>query len=280
MLAPLTRPVRFLPRGLLDVLLQVAIVYAAYTAYRLSRGAIDDPLTTSAAFANADWIIRAERAVHLDVERVTQSLTSRVPGLHEISAFLYINVQTTVTFTALAYVYGRHGSAFGFVRNTFVLTWGLAVVIFLLVPTAPPRLVPGLGITDEVAAFTGVDPTAPRISKYYNPYAAVPSLHVGVATIVGLSLSRLVRPRALRIGWALYPLLVTFLVLATGNHYLLDAVAGALTVGVAALGALALAMLRPGWRFVALPRERVPRSPGRLRRAPDPEAHARAAAGD
>lgn len=250
MFALLTRPTRFLPHGLLHALLQIAIVFGAYWSYRISRGAIDDPLSTNVAFTNAEWIIHLERTLHLDIEGSVQRFSESVWGLNEVSSFLYINVQTTVTFTALAYVYGRHPQAFAFVRNVFVLTWGLAIVGFLLMPTAPPRLIAGLGLHDSVATFTGVDPTAPRVSKFYNPYAAVPSLHVGVAVIVGTSLALLCKHRAVRAFWALYPPMVTFLVMATGNHYLFDAAAGAATVGVAALGARQLARLRPhAWRF-------------------------------
>lgn len=251
MFALVTRPTRLLPRGALDAVLQVGIFLLAYESYRLTRGAIDGPHTTSVALANAHRIIHVERSLHLGIEHSVQSFSERVWGLRDVSAFLYINVQTTVTFTAMAYVYVRHTPAFDFVRDVFIGTWALAIVGFLLVPTAPPRLVAGSGLHDTVAIFTGIDPTTPRVSKFFNPYAALPSLHVGVATIVGVSLALLSRRRAVRIAWGLYPLLVTFIVVATGNHYLVDAGAGALAVGIAAAGAWQLGRLRPdAWSFV------------------------------
>ncbi|MCW3012288.1 MAG: phosphatase family protein [Solirubrobacterales bacterium] len=231
----LFQPRPLLPRGPLDLLLQVVIVLVAYESYRLSRGAIDDPLTAVDALANATWIIELEQALRLDVERAVQRFSESVWGLPEVSSFLYINVQTTVSFTAMAFVYVRHQHAFRFVRNWFILTWGISVVCFVLLPTMPPRLVPGLGLTDSVAVFTGIDPSSRGVSQFYNPYAAVPSLHVGIALIVGLSLARLCRRRPFRVFWGCYPLLVTFLVMATGNHYLFDAVAGAAVVAVAGL---------------------------------------------
>jgi hypothetical protein len=246
----LTTPRRLLPRGVLDLVVQFAIVFTAYEVYRLTRGAIDNPHVAKVAFGNADWIVRLERALHLDVEHGVQRLTERVWGLSDVASFLYINVQTTVTFSVMAFIYLRHTHAFGFVRNAFVVTWAVALVGFVLVPTAPPRLLPGLGLHDSVAAFTGVNPNARHITKFYNPYAAVPSLHVGIATLVGLSMSRLSVHRPVRIAWACYPLLVTFVVLATGNHYLFDAVAGMLTAGVGTLAAFGLGRLRPrAWRF-------------------------------
>lgn len=246
----LTRPVRFLPRGPLDALLQIGIVLAAYYAYRFSRGAIDDPLSASVAFSNADWIYRVEKALHLNFEHGAQTLAGNVWGLQDLTSFMYINAQTTVTFGAMAYIYARHNQAFGFVRNMFVVAWGLAILGYILMPTAPPRLVSGLGIHDNVAAFTGVDPSAPNVSKLYNPYAAVPSMHVGFALMVGVPLARLSKHKPVRIVWAIYPIFVTFVVLATGNHFFLDAVFGALAIGIAALVARRLGMIRPeAWRF-------------------------------
>ncbi len=241
----LTKPYRFLPRGVLDLVRQFLIVLAVYEGYRLTRGSIDDPLAASAAFANADWIIDLERALHIDVEGGVQRFSEAVWGLPEISSFLYINVQTTVTFTVMAYLYVRHTASFGFVRNVFLLTWAIALVGFVLLPTAPPRLIPSLGLTDSVAVFTGLDPSAVAARRFYNPYAAMPSLHVGIATVVGLSLAHLSSRPATRIAWSLYPVMVGFVVMATGNHYLLDAVAGVLVAALAAVGATWLGRLRP-----------------------------------
>lgn len=261
---PLTRPSRLLPRGALDALLQVVVVLAAYEAYRLSRGAADGPGAAATALSHARWIIDLERTLHLDPERGLQAFAEWVPGLADVSSFLYINVQTTVTFSALAYIYARHTDAFNFVRNMFLMTWGLSILGFVLLPVMPPRLVPDFGLHDSVAAFTGIDPSERKVTRFYNPYAAMPSLHVGVAVMVGLSLSRLARHGPVRVFWAGYPLLVCFLVMATGNHYLLDAVAGAAVVSVAALAARQLGRLRPeAWAF----------SPGTAA-APEPPATA------
>jgi len=246
----LTRPVRFLPNGIADAVANLAIVMAAYWIYRYSRGMVDYEMAASTAFANADWIISVERALHLDMEHAMQSIAHGVPGLSDASSFMYINFQSTVTFGAMAYIYAAHNRAFGFVRNMFIVAWFLALVCYVVVPTAPPRLVPGLGIEDSVAAFTGIDPESHSVSKLFNPYAAVPSMHVGFAMMIGIPLARLSKHRPVRIFWALYPLAVTYVVMATGNHFFLDAVFGAMAVGVAALTARKLGQLRPhAWQF-------------------------------
>jgi hypothetical protein len=86
----------------------------------------------------------------------------------------------------------------------------------------------------------------------FNPYAAVPSMHVCFALLIGVTLARLSKHRVTRIAWALYPLLVTFVIVATGNHFLADAMLGAVTAGLSAWAASWLARARPtAWAFSA-----------------------------
>lgn len=248
----LTRPRRFLPNGIVDALLQLLVVVFAYKLYQSTRGAINDQLGASQAFANADWIVSTERALHLNMEHGVQSFAMGVPGLMDAASLMYVNAQFSVTFGAMIYIYIRHNHAFGFVRNMFIGAWVLALVGYVAMPTAPPRLVPGLDIHDAVAALTNVDPSdqTSNVSKLYNPYAAVPSMHVGFALMIGVPLARLSKHRASRLLWAVYPLLVLFVVMATGNHFFLDGVFGALAVGISALLARRLGMLRPhAWQF-------------------------------
>jgi membrane-associated phospholipid phosphatase len=86
----------------------------------------------------------------------------------------------------------------------------------------------------------------------YNPFAAVPSMHVAFALMIAIPAIKLVRWRALKVLWALYPALVTFVVVATANHFWLDAAFGAMVAAASAWAAtFAFARLRPeawGWR--------------------------------
>jgi hypothetical protein len=248
----LTRPRRFLPNGAIDALLQLVVVVIAYKLYQNTRGLINDQLGASQAFTNADWIVSTERLLHIDIERSVQGFARSVPGLSDASALMYMNAQFSVTFGAMIYIYLRHNQAFGFVRNMFIGAWALALVGYVLLPTAPPRLVPGLGIHDAVSEMTGVDPADQNsgVSKLFNPYAAVPSMHVGFSLMIGIPLARLSKHRITRVFWGIYPVVVLFVVMATGNHFLLDGVFGALAVGISALVARRLGQLRPhAWQF-------------------------------
>jgi hypothetical protein len=119
-----------------------------------------------------------------------------------------------------------------------VLASGLALVGYLAYPTAPPRL-SGIGITDTVSGGH-IDLNSGLVSSLYNPYAAVPSMHIGYALIVAASLLRHARHPLVRTLGALYPLFVLLVVVATGNHFFFDAAAGALVAGLAAMGAALL----------------------------------------
>ncbi len=246
----LTRPRRFLPNGIIDALVQLLVVVIAYKLYQNTRGMVDHQIGASVAFANADWIVSVERALHLDMEHAVQRFADSVPGLLDASSLLYLNAQFSVTFGAMIYIYIVHNEAFGFVRNMFIIAWSLALVGYIALPTAPPRLVPGLDIFDAIARMTNVDPTNHSTSNLYNPYAAVPSMHIGFSLMVGIPLARLCKRRPAKVFWAVYPLVVLFVVMATGNHFFLDAVFGALVVAIAAAGAYQLGRLRPdAWTF-------------------------------
>jgi hypothetical protein len=83
-----------------------------------------------------------------------------------------------------------------------------------------------------------------------NPYAAVPSMHVAFALMIGWPLAQLARWRVVRVLWSGYPFLITFVIVITANHFLADALLGALTAGISAYAAVRLARLRPqAWAF-------------------------------
>ncbi|HUN77766.1 MAG TPA: phosphatase PAP2 family protein [Solirubrobacteraceae bacterium] len=244
---------RLLPRGWRDVARQVSLFALAYAAYGLVRGLAAG--SASSAFAHARDVIGIERTLHIFVEPSIQSWASGSHVLMDASSWLYLNAQTTVTVGALAYLYLCHNRSFYFVRNMLMIAMAIALVGYAVFPTAPPRFMPEWGFTDSVADYTGMHLESVHgggglTTALTNLYAAVPSMHVAFAVIMGWPLARLVRPRPLRVLWALYPLMVTFVIVATANHFLLDSILGALTAGLSAYGARWLARARPAvWRF-------------------------------
>jgi membrane-associated phospholipid phosphatase len=241
---------RILPKGWLDVLCQVTLFGTAYLGYRLVRGLVAGSAT--AAFQHARELIGIERTLHLFVEPSIQAWASGSTLLMDVSSWLYVNAQTTVTVGALVYLYLCHNRSFYFVRNMLLISMAIALIGYAVFPTAPPRFMPEWGFVDSVSDFTGVHVShaSATMSALLNPYAAVPSMHVAFALSIGWPLARLVRWRPGRALWLLYPFLVAFVIVATANHFILDAVLGALTAAVSAYGAGRLARVRPAaWRF-------------------------------
>jgi membrane-associated phospholipid phosphatase len=180
----------------------------------------------------------------------------------------YANLHFKGSCLMLAILYFRFRPSYGFVRNAVFAAMAISVLGYALFPTAPPRFLPELGL-DPSAAVTGNDPQISNSGDpLFNPFAAVPSMHVGLSVILAGSLGMLVRPLILRSLFFAYPLLMTYVVLASGNHFWLDAVFGLLTAALAVGVAVVLARLNPDWSFRREPRQRT----GELEPRPEPEA--------
>jgi hypothetical protein len=241
---------RVLPHGWPDALRQVSLFMAAYVAYRLARGLVEGRAT--AAFQHARELISFERTLHVFVEPSVQAWASGSHFLMVSASWLYVNAQTSITITALAYLYMRHNRSFYFVRNMFMIAMAIALVGYVVFPTAPPRFFPEWGFIDSVSTFTGVHVShaSGSMTALFNPYAAVPSMHVAFALMIGWPLARLTRPLPVRIAWFLYPFLMAFVIVVTGNHFITDAMLGAATAGISAYAASWLGRARPAaWRF-------------------------------
>jgi hypothetical protein len=243
-------PARLLPQGPWDVVRQVLLFAVVYYAYRITRGAVDDPAGAAVAFDNAREVIHLERSLGIFAEPDVQQWVSGSPLLLDASSWLYVNAQFTVTMGALVYLYLAHNPSFYFVRNMFTVAMGIAVLGYVLVPTAPPRFFPELGFADSVAAMTGVQHDSGLVGTLFNPYAAIPSMHVAFALMIAVPIARLARHRFVRVAWSLYPLLVVFVIVATANHFFIDAFAGLGTAAIAGSAAAWLGRARPGaWAF-------------------------------
>jgi membrane-associated phospholipid phosphatase len=243
---------RMLPHGWRDVLRQLALLGLTYSTYQLVRGAVDG--RPGPAFQHARELISVERTLHFFVEPSIQAWASGSHFVMAVSSWIYINAQISISLGALVFLYVFHNRSFYFVRNMLIVAMAIALLGYIVFPTAPPRFLPEWGFTDTVSDITGVRATSAGVDTFFNPYAAVPSMHVAFALMIGWPLARLVRWRIARWFWAVYPLLITFVIVATANHFIFDAVLGALTAGIAASVADRLARRRPeAWRFEPQP---------------------------
>jgi PAP2 superfamily len=240
---------RWLPQGWLDALRQLALFAGAYYLYRIVRGVVDGQATI--AFENARALVDAERALGLFFEPgLQQWAQANADWVVTGANWMYVNSHFVVTTTFLIWLYIFRNRSYYYVRNMFMIAMGLALVGYVAFPTAPPRYMPEWGFTDTVAGLVGPQAEA-SANVLYNPFAAVPSMHVAFALMIGIPAMRIVKGRVAKLLWALYPAVVTFVVVVTANHFWLDAALGALVAGVAASAAsYALGRVRPDvWSF-------------------------------
>jgi hypothetical protein len=209
-------------------LVEVATLVVLYGLYEVVRG--QGHATVAAARDHTDGIVALERHLHLFGERAIQQAAHLLPGVPTLLGIAYIALHFLGTAGFLVWLHRRHPERFPVVRNTLVGATAVALVIYILYPVAPPRLA-GLGFVDTVSHSAKVNLSSDLLGSLYNPFAAVPSLHFGYALLVGVTLATVARGRTARIiGWS-YPAVMMFVIVATGNHFFLDAAGGAVAIG-------------------------------------------------
>jgi hypothetical protein len=224
------RPVlsRTRPYLLLELIL-VAAAYEVYAHVRDLHGRSGGAGAFHLALGHGRDVEHLERTLHLDPEHWLQSLVIHHHGVLHGMAVFYLSAHVIVTASTLIFLYVRRPAIYRRARNVLLLVTFAAVGLFALFPTAPPRLVQGSGLRDTLAITGGLwSYNGGALEKIADPYAAMPSLHLGWSTWVAMSLALAFshwswRRRALFFA---YPTVVTLNVLATGAHWFLDTVAG------------------------------------------------------
>jgi membrane-associated phospholipid phosphatase len=215
---------RFLPRGYADFARQLLIWFGFLLAYQVARGVADrDP---AKAFANGWAVIDLEQRLTGLGELTLQGWTRSSAFLETLVSWTYWNSEFTVMGLALLWVYLRRNEAFTRFRNTILLANVLGLVGYVLLPVAPPRMFSSIGFEDTLSQFGGLNHGSGLVELASNPYAAMPSLHAADALIVGVILASVVRRPVWKTLWLIWPLWVWFAVMATGNHFWLDVLAG------------------------------------------------------
>jgi PAP2 superfamily len=212
-----------------DGIKQILIVLSAVWAYELARMFIQP--NWSVAMENARKVDDLERGLNFAWEQSVQQTFLRVPELIEAMNLFYFVGHFVLTGVFFLWLYHRSRDGFRSFRNGFLVATAIAVVIHWQFPTAPPRLIAGLGVEDTLRSLWNVDIGSPHASAFSNPVAAVPSLHAGWAVGVGIGLIRYARQPLLRILGVIYPLAVVLTIVVTGNHFIFDALAGAAVLG-------------------------------------------------
>jgi hypothetical protein len=203
------------------------------------------PLREALALHHGRAVLGLERSLDLDPELSFNHWLSGHHALGVIASYYYDNAHFVVTFGLLAWLWWRRADIYRPLRSSLVAINVLGLAVFWLYPVAPPRMLAGDGFTDVIASsHTFGSWHTGSLAADADQLAAMPSLHIAWAAWCALVLWRATDHRSVRGLALLYPCLTAIVVLATGNHYLLDVLAGLATFIVA----VALVRALPGGR--------------------------------
>ncbi|MER5730114.1 bifunctional glycosyltransferase 87/phosphatase PAP2 family protein [Streptomyces sp. NPDC002138] len=250
-----------------NLLLELLLIRVGYSLYSYIRAAA--PTSRSLAEGNGAQILSAERALGIDIEHTVNHAVVSVRWLEAFFNFYYTSFHFVVPLTILAVLYWRRPADYRWARASLGLATVLALFGFWLYPLAPPRLMPDLGFIDTVHGVQDLaNPQYGAMTAISNQYAAMPSLHFGWSLWCGIVIVVLAPKGWQKLLGVLHPVITVCAIIATANHWVLDAVGGA-TVVTAGFG---LVYVLSGPRGAALaagaagPAVPGPRIPARLAR--------------
>lgn len=213
---------------------ELVLVLTLYVLYSASRLFADDALAP--ALARAQELLDVERLVGLHWEASLNQVFVELKVLGLLSSYWYATAHYVVTAAVLLWLYRRGAHCYVPARRALVAATLVGLALYLLLPTAPPRFVDGyVDVLSLHAAdgWWGSDASAPKgLGGLTNQLAAFPSLHAGWALWVAIVVQLHARtPWGRALGWA-HALVTAVVIVGTGNHWVLDAVAGWLVIGV------------------------------------------------
>ncbi|MEW2415375.1 phosphatase PAP2 family protein [Streptomyces sp. NPDC046866] len=213
-----------------SLLLELLLIRVGYSMYSHIRAAA--PASRSLAEEHGGQIHAAERALGLDIEHAVNHAVVGLPWLEGFFNFYYASFHFVVPLGILAALYWRRPGDYRWARASLGLATVIALLGFWLYPLAPPRLMPGLGFIDTVHGPQDLaHPQYGAMTAISNQYAAMPSLHFGWSLWCGIVVVVLAPKAWQKLLGALHPLITVCAIVATANHWVLDAVGGAAVVG-------------------------------------------------
>jgi membrane-associated phospholipid phosphatase len=205
---------------------ELAVLGGGAVVYFGVRGLTEG--NVAAANRHADQLVDVEQALGIDVEEAVQEPVARSDAFTAVMNWIYIWGHWPVIIATLLWLVLSHPAVYGRTRNAMLLSGAVGMVVFALWPVAPPRLA-DLGLVDTVTEYSRsyrvLQPPA-----FTNQYAAMPSLHVGWDLLIGLAIIVAASRLWVRVVGGLLPVLMGWAVVATANHFVLDAVVGVLLV--------------------------------------------------
>ncbi|MGW2176766.1 bifunctional glycosyltransferase 87/phosphatase PAP2 family protein [Streptomyces sp. NPDC001732] len=226
-LLPFWRRVLSRPNLLLELLL-IRVVYSAYSHVRLAATA-----GRATAEHHGRQIHSIEQWLHIDIEHRVNHAVVEIGWLRGFFDHYYTTLHFIVPLTILGVLYARRPADYRWARSTIGFATVLALAGFWLYPLAPPRLMPELGFIDTVNGVQDfAKPDYGTLTSMTNQYAAMPSLHFGWSLWCGVIVFVLAPKMWMKALGLLHPLFTVSAIVATANHWVLDAVGGAVVVSL------------------------------------------------
>ena len=188
----------------------------------------------SAAFDNAEQLLRFEARIGMDIEEWAQAQILQSEAIVTFFNWVYIWLHWPVIIGAFIWLYRYNKRGYVLFRNAIIVSGAIGLVFFVTYPVAPPRFLDGFSdtVSDLSTSYKYLQP--PSI---VNQFAAMPSLHVGWNLLVGIVLFQAIRHSAIRFIPLVSPVLMAASVVLTANHYVVDAIVGAAVALVGLWGA-------------------------------------------
>jgi PAP2 superfamily len=231
-----------------SVLFEIALILSGYWLYSIVRNGV--PVKVAAATERARELYDFEKAIGLAIEKPINHAVDSITWLVVGTNYYYATMHFVVTIAVLVWMWQSHPARYRPLRRVLYLTNGVALLGFWLFPLAPPRFLAGEGFVDTVVKHhTWGSWGSADVASYSNQYAAMPSMHCAWALWCGLIIVTLARHRWVKVLGIVYPAATAFVVVATGNHFVLDIAGGYAALGLAFAGQRLVfrrpALLRP-----------------------------------
>jgi hypothetical protein len=209
----------------LGEVISIGVGYVFYSLIRVLANSQGD-----VARLHAEQVIAVERWFGIFHEMPVNAFLTQHHWLELVCSYYYATLHFVVTPLLLAWLWHRRARLYAPLRSALVIASGSALVVYAAWPLAPPRFTLD-GAVDTIIEHPVVWASGPKVEGFFNDFAAMPSLHVAWAVWCAMAVTAVLRSRWRHLAW-LYPIGTTLVVVATANHFLLDAVGGLVIVAV------------------------------------------------
>ncbi|MCW2498158.1 phosphatase PAP2 family protein [Jatrophihabitans sp.] len=236
---------------------ELFIIALGYWLYSLSRNAIKSQRQVATAHGHS--VEKLQNWLHLNFEQSVNQWVGHHEWVAQTMDYYYATLHFIVTIGVMLWLFIKRPHLYRGARTALFVTTLIALAGFEFYPLSPPRLLAPHRYVDTLLKFhTWGSLADPKVAEHSNQYAAMPSLHIGWALWCAITVFMCARRLWVRLLGLLYPVGTLIVIIGTANHYLLDAVAGAMVFGAAVGLEYGLRWTQATWRAGRASRREAP----------------------